>query len=524
MGTGVRVDVGRGRIRGRSAGPEEEAVFLEMGAVQSDSSAGVDETDAGNKYVLISNESEASLRYDPSQSHFIAFSINRQTSPRFQHRQLNDTVVYDAFKVMSALREKGALPREHAKLLEANIEPDSCTFAGMKKAFQDQAQRVGRGGIFFFHFSGHGIRVGNNQFGLAPVDFDYTSSAYITGDVLNQWLKEADCQARYVLFTIDCCYAGGLAEALTRGSDTLAPYPGLYVMAACTANEVSVIIGTLGNSVFCYFLSHAILTTDFSPGNFPVGSIYDKCKKLSIALSSLLLSYDKTAGVEWKTMQPELAHSTLTQTVLEMSGEGEEQTDANIMRFSYATELYNYTGSGGVIPLERKCQDWLEMTYMDDNGGLSQLKEEGVLGSEQCVMDTVLCCMLRSVASIQRACDPTTVASPNLYITAYMHVVAAIDIVQCGRVDYREREFALGLAYYLDTLSSNDVNTQELQQLFDRLLGNLKAKMARVEMTPRGDDMTDSGESVSGILHRLPGPFCCKSFNIGCLIFASMCT
>ena len=467
----------------------------DMGASQSQGRPGVEGTDAGSKYVLISNEPEDCLVFDPSQSYLVAFSINYQSSPRFQHKQLNHTVVSDAFKVTSALEEKGAVPREHSKLLEAKLEPNSCTFAGMKRIFQQQAKRVGKGGVFVFHFSGHGIKVSNDKFGLAPVDFDYTTRTYITADVLSEWLHTAGCRAKCVLFVIDCCYAGGIAEALTRGSDSLAPIPCLYVMAACTANEVSVIVGTLGNSIFCYFLSHAIRSTDFSRGQLPVKSIFEKCKKLSTALSSLLLSYDKSSGLSWKTMQPELTHSTISQVVLELSGEGGEQTDAGIMRFSYATELYDYT-SEGTRALDDKCAAWIETTYMDRHGGLAELREEGILGLEPCVMDTVLCCMLRSVACIQLACEPTTVDSTNLYITAYMHVVAAIDMVHHG-VQFQEREFALGLGYYVDILQHSKIETQGLRALFNRLLGNMKDKMKYAHA--QGEEMTDSGEPAVSV-------------------------
>ena len=470
-----------------------------MGASQSHTAAkvaarGVEETDRGSEYVLISSAAEETLTFDPSQSYLVAFSINRQTSARFRHRQLNDTVVNDAFKVMSALQESGCLPRNNCNLIQASIEPEHCSFSGMRNAFVSEARKVGENGVFFFHFSGHGIRVNSDQFGLAPMDFDYTSETYITAAVLREWLSEAQCPAKFVVFTIDCCYAGGIAKALTRGSETLSPYPGLYVMAACTANEVSVILGTLGNSIFCYFLSHVICTTHSPPGTFHIRRIYDKCKKLSIALSSLLLCYDKSSGIHWQTMQPELTHSALSETVLQLSGEGgEDEVDAGIMRFSYATELYDFSrGRAGISTLDGKCQAWLEMAYADSTGGLSQLKKERVLGGEQCLMDTVLCCMLRSVASIQLVCDPTTVATPNLFITSYMHVVAAIDIVQCG-AEFREREFALGLAYYLDALLHSGLDTRPLRQLYDRLLANLKAKMAALFE----QEMTDSGDLVS---------------------------
>ena len=153
---------------------------------------------AKNEYLLISNTSEESLSFEPSQSYAVAFSINCQTSPLFQRKALGDTVVNDARKVLSALQESGAVPRENAKLIQAKRDLETCTFTGMKNGFQKQAKKVRKGGIFFFHFSGHGIKTKNNQFGLAPVDFDYKENTYITASVLSQWLREASCEAKYV--------------------------------------------------------------------------------------------------------------------------------------------------------------------------------------------------------------------------------------------------------------------------------------------------------------------------------------
>ena len=208
-----------------------------------------------SEYLLISSEPEDCLNFDPNQSYLLGYSINLQTSKRFQRKQLGDTVVQDASKVISSLVEKGVFSREHATHLEAKLEPQSCTFQGIKANFIKQAREVGEEGMFVFHFSGHGIKVGNSKFGLAPVDFDYTAETYITAELLSQWLEQANCRAKYVLFVIDCCYSGGLAEALVRDSRCLSRIDGVYVMASCTANEVSVIVGTLGNSIFCCLMS-----------------------------------------------------------------------------------------------------------------------------------------------------------------------------------------------------------------------------------------------------------------------------
>ena len=56
--------------------------------------------------------------------------------------------------------------------------------AGMKRTFQECASKVGPNGLFIFHFSGHCIKVGADEWGLAPVDFDYSRSTYLTASVL----------------------------------------------------------------------------------------------------------------------------------------------------------------------------------------------------------------------------------------------------------------------------------------------------------------------------------------------------
>ena len=449
---------------------------------------------AKGEYVLVSNESEDSLSFNPSQSYAVAFCINRQTSPRFQLKELGDTVVNDARKVLSALQANGAVPPENAKLIEAKPDPDSCTCAGMKKAFQEQAKMVGEGGVFFFHFSGHGIRVKDDQFGLAPVDFDYTVNTYITSSVLNQWLNEASCKAKCVVFTIDCCYAGGLADALTCDSNTVTPFP-LYVMAACTANESSIAVGTLKNTTYCYFLAHAIQKAEFSPGHFPIKHIHEKCEKLTTALSSLLLSYDEAHGVVSKIMHPELSQSKYYVTLRDLCGRGRVQADDGAQddtdgqEYSYVFELYDSIKENQLpaAELHEKCHDWLESTYKDSNGGLSRLQEEGLLGHEQCVMDTVLCCMLRSVASIQLDRDSTTVASPNLYLTAYMRVVTVISYA-CSGAKFDVRECVLGLLHYQHCLQQHKIDTQSLLQLYREALKLLN---------PRGGIRADSGVPVS---------------------------
>ena len=449
------------------------------------------ETDAAHcECVLVSNDSgdTGSLSFDPLQSYAVAFCINRQTAPQFQHKQLDDIVVNGARKIFSALQANGGVPRKNVKLIEAKLDPDSCTFAGMKRTFQEQAKMVGKGGILFLHFSGHGIKIGDDQFGLAPVDFDCTESLCITASVLSQWLNEVSSEAKCVVFTIDSCYAGGLAKVLTHDSNMLTPSP-LYVMAACTANEKSFPIGTLQSTTYCYFLSHAIQMAECSPGNFPIKHIHEKCEKLTTALSSLVLTYDEAHGVISKTMHPELMQSK-NDVKGKVQADGGTQEDTVGQQYSYVFELCDSIKGNQLAVLHENCCDWLESTCKDSNGGLYQLEKEGLLGHKQCVMDTVLCCMLHSVASIQLDCDSTTVASPNLFLTAYMQVVKAISSV-CSGARFGLSQCILGLVYYRNNLHKQKIETLPLVQLY------MKAKKLE---NSSGGIMADSGDSVSQLL------------------------
>ena len=144
------------------------------------------QTDETN-FVLISNKAaEECLRFDTSQSYAVAYGTNYQTNPRFKKRQLSQRTVQDSSRILSSL-ETRVVPREHSSFFEAKQAPQSCTFEGIRQSLKAEAEKVRVDGIFFFHASSDGVKTG--QFGLAPVDFDYSEK---TLSVLRQWLPERD--------------------------------------------------------------------------------------------------------------------------------------------------------------------------------------------------------------------------------------------------------------------------------------------------------------------------------------------
>lgn len=202
----------------------------------------------------------SSISFDPSQSYMVSYGVDVQTNPKFTaNMSLSSIAVRDATKIRDVLVQTGIIPASNAHLYTASTDLESCKISGIKRSFQECARKVGPNGLFVFHFSGHGVKHKihtKKVWSLAPVDFKQDTS--LTADVFGKWFQEAECKAKHILLFLDCCHAGGIATKLSRFSSL--PVKGnLFMFAACTANEETLVIGALKHSIFTYFLSQAIL-------------------------------------------------------------------------------------------------------------------------------------------------------------------------------------------------------------------------------------------------------------------------
>ena len=239
------------------------------------------------------------VEFDTTQSHLVSFAIDYQSHEKFKAKTLDHTVVNDAKLVLKTFVQIGSVTEGNTTLHVASKNPEDCTFEGVRRCFIDAAKSVGAEGMFVFHFSGHGIRIGDDH-ALAPSDFDCSDRTCITASVLNNWLTEASCKAKHVLFTLDCCYAGGIGDALT----TIILHSSLFVMCACTANETSRLIGPLEHSVFSYFLADAMRKETSDPQKLPLYKILTECRTCCKALSSLLVKYEAPRKVSSCEIHP----------------------------------------------------------------------------------------------------------------------------------------------------------------------------------------------------------------------------
>lgn len=359
----------------------------------------------------------------------------------------------------------------------ASASPDCCTFDGMRDSFMRSASQVDTNGLFVFSFSGHGLKgVRNDQWGLAPADFDCTIKKLITGSVIIDWLHHVRFQGRYALLILDCCFAGGIAEQIVLNTvQADISIPGLFVLTSCTAHESSLVVTTLGHSVFNYALGNSLYNNTIAQnGRLPIKEVYENCEKCCVALSSLLIAYDqKTKALKWKTMQPEFKGYRLNAFVQSLLDESDsDQTDLGIGRFEFILKYYQFKSKGGksvVIP--DKCQAWLEIVSQP-TGPLEELKALDLLDGN--LLKSVVASMVYSMASFFVACNLPEIATRNAFIVAFLHVTAAIDSVHRA-VELSLHDMVEGLQYYSHVLTKHKIKSKELSKLYNAIRNDLVA-------------------------------------------------
>lgn len=395
--------------------------------------------------------------FNSDNSYFLAVCINKQTSI-FRRGEQNHRILVGCQKVQNAFLDKDLVSAENCRLFAASSSAENCSFVGLKRTFIKAAEKVKDNGIFFFHFSGHGVRP-NNDFGIAPTDYDDTHDMCITAATLKEWLKEAKLKATYVVITLDSCYSEGIAEAITRGSDDPSPLHEFQVITSCRVGETSFTIESIGSTIFSHFLSYVIKTTCES-GYYPIETIYERCQKLSGALSSLFIErgnfgpFEKTTTIVWKS-------APFSGLVDDLNDEPKQGANTNNKsRFSYPIESLC---TQGAKKLDRVSHNWLLNSCFEKE--LPTLVEFGPETWDISLVEAVLHGMMRSTVILQQHYAPDTVATANIYITAFMHVATLMSLKQ--NIVFDKYYCRKGLEYYIDGL--HDISEEKMQPLKELL-------------------------------------------------------
>lgn len=416
------------------------------------------------------------LEFSKDHSQMVSYGIDKQTHPKFYDKTLSNIVKHDAEALSEMFSKAVGISGNRNKVFVASESPGSCTFDGMKKSFIESASKVDTNGIFIFAFSGHGLKdVSNDQWGLAPSDFNSSPNTLVTAGLIVEWLHFVRFQGRFVLLILDCCYAGGIAEQIvinTVKADI--PIPGLFVLTSCTAHESSLVITTLGHSIFNFALGTSLYNnTAVQHGRLAIKEVYESCEKCCIAMSSLLIGYDKnTKELKWKTMQPEFKGYQLNGFIQSLLEESDEQTDLGVGRFEFALKYYHFKSKGGKsIVIPDKCQAWLEIVSQS-NGPLEELKGLELLNGS--LLRSVVASMVYSMASFFVACQLPEISTSNAFIVAFLHVTAAVDSVH-REVELTLEDILEGLQYYNHVLVKQGIKSKEIRKLHNIIQNDLLA-------------------------------------------------
>ena len=411
-------------------------------------------------FVLISNEPEKQLCFNPQQSVILSFGIDKQIHPNYIDKSLGLTVKLDALEVTKALIEH--LNINAFKTFCSSDNPSSCTQAGIEGLIEQTANEVGKDGIFILFFGGHGVNDDDKKWALAPADFDRSPSTYVTTETINRCIKRSNCRAKCVLVILDCCYSGVMGSDMTNNEKYL--LPNLYVLAAGSAYESSFAVSSLHHSIFSYFLKVALELIPLQSGTFPLADVYDLCKDCTGALSSLILTIDN-CSVKAKHAVPSLSHfHAITDDTFE-DVDGEALQSVKPGRLNFVFELYGSRYSKSRPRLHPETHNWLRNLICGHYQPIYLIQKRQLFETDNDnLLKTVVALIVQSIAVLELFHNSETVGEPDIFLTGFIQTVALVDFV-LPNCDIGPDYLIVSFALYHRVLVRNKVDDCLMKEL-----------------------------------------------------------
>lgn len=401
------------------------------------------------------------LEFDPAKSRAVCVGIDKQQNDKFIGNDLGDVAAKNATSLGESLVTNVGLQKECVHVYTSQSDPDLCEKVAIKTHILTCAREVEEDGMFIFYFSGHvtvykGLGADKDEpiQVLVPADFIAGDvKAGITADDFVTWIQKANCRARHILIILDCCYAGGIGKKITSTVDVEQQ---IHVMCACAAEEVTIPMNVLSNSVFCYFLLH-VLKKHQPKGKFALDKNMDEIVELCLLFSSLLMCYSPEHGglLRSALLQPEV-HSN-GHDKIDIPDECDGGNGSHKLN-----ELFSlYDRKADKPSLHLVAQQWLKSRTVQES--LKTLLSINPLPSSLC--DGVISALFYSVSCMHLAHDPTHVTERNLFVTAAISIVSAIGFV-CDDVSISRKQLMLGLKYYYLPIKSVGFPASSIEKLF----------------------------------------------------------
>ena len=418
------------------------------------------------QYSIIAT-ADSVLEFDPNRSHALCVGIDKQLDERFNGKSLGYIAAKDAVSMGEAFISDMGLQRERVNVYTSQDVSFLCKKGALSTLFVNYARKVEEGGIFIFHFSGHGIliRGDRNEWVLAPADFSGNGNTGISGYELLKLIEIAECRARHVLIILDCCYAGGIGRQVASSENLMKVKPGVYVMCACAAKEVSLALAALGNSIFTFFLLH-YFEKDHKKGRLNVKVVMTDVAEMCQCFSSLMLRYTEKDGLRSAMMQPQVD----TMAVIEVGSINIDEVDGN--RFSLLFSLYDKTLSKP--SLHKAAQQWLMSSSVQD--AIETLYTRMPLSLP--LQDGIVCAMMYSMACIHLENDKSRMVERNYILTVIVTVLSAIGF-KIPDIKLSLSSLKMVLKYYYKPIYSLGISAEPIVRLWSDLCSSEDGQESR---------------------------------------------
>ena len=436
-----------------------------------------------DEFVVVTNAPQEVLDYKPSESFMIAFGIDEQNHENYAKRSLGNTIKLSCLDIAQSFLASQILPEANTEVFVSSDSPEPCSLEGIKRGIKQHASKVGSRGLLVVFLSGHGVNMGDD-WGFAPGDYDRTRATVLSAGALLDCLQEADCKAKYILIILDCCYSGAMAMKLTgESSDDHTVLPHTYVLAAGTASETSLAINSLGYTIFTYFLRFALDRIQPSPGCLLLSDLFEECRTCAEALSSLVIRHDKELGLRFGKFTPSMSafepQTRIHEAQLDSPGLGDF-----VWRYFKPREDKTQPPAR----LHPMTTDWLRRLSELDPGPLTLLEHRDLFtdsnDTKGRVLMAVITLMVHSVASIELVYNSNSVSNPNLFLLAFVEVIATLDRVHLN-IQVTFLHLKESLPYYLEVLAKNKLDCRGVVDLYQRLSQNIHGRRVETDVRER---------------------------------------
>lgn len=440
------------------------------------------------------------LVYNLEQSSLLVISSNASCP---NHNRNGCQLVYqhnsdeDAGIVYKTLTETSYIQQSKAMLIQSSFQ--DCTREGVLDALKKQVSLVsGEDGLFVLVYTGgacdkwdHGLGFdikepdNKSEDGCVDIVPDKSLKRYslvlngyqatkpethLSGDLIGEIIQKA--KSKQIQIILECPFADQIATDI---QERLSDCKLMEVVVSQTLRKAPCYLPTLNCSTFTYFFTSIMSKTRFIGGMFPLRDMLTRVEKCCEALSSL----DMVRDGEWlrkNAVIPKAAFMTIPDRadneLKKMENEGDhdnsgDQVDGGFRFQSLITKFYNWGGKRNQAKLCDKAKDWVSAVT---KVYLPTLKDENFLQGK--VLESVIGTMMFNVAIIQNGMRRGSITNPNLFIKAYMLVVAAVDFADPDNVELENNSLLVRASEYHiralhETCAPND--KAKMLELIDRM-------------------------------------------------------